>query len=1490
MYVSLRSGLDSGNCGGFYNPCKTLQQGVKRSDWRDRVLLMGIENSDPQLYTCESTAFGQRGAPTDRVLIDKNLTLAGFIFPTRVSCRGGIVFNRASQQQLHIKLRNLEFLNTTVKVYDSSLEIENCTFSNALKAIDISISGQNIIFVAIVHSVFSRNNGSVVVNVTGGLAQHEVLLNVKNTSFVGNTANGDIAGGITVTSYNDSRTILNIFCEGGQFSFNYGPVISINISNGTTKEKYKRVLIQSNEDPTYNYKNIEGHPNTGSIYFSTSTESFITFESVSCSRNKNIRCFENRSTKMTLSITEGYFLKQNVGDSKVGGVILTRNELLTKLLIKNSSFLYNHAKLGGSIFIGYNKARKLNTGVELYLDNVQFTRCTAWWNGAAVHVGEYISEFAAYYCFPFAFVTASLNHVLVEENSLLSDYKPNKFGHGAVVFDQCVKGVVQITVDYSLWTKNTGRITKLTDYYHLRRFAGASLVMKFSHRRSPKKTDYEESKITIRYSNFTENRSAGTGSAIEIHSFLKLKVLILNSRISYNVNPIGGAVFILGDAQSTITCSNFTGNDHSAILLSGNVLTLLWFTGVGGLLLDACSFVDNKEALTVMAYNAREFTKHIKINNTLFYNKNQSHPGFALRIYGHVRFCELNIFLENVDSFNALFAIHLVEHFRKKDPRFLCGRTMVNVERSTFRHNFSQITSPNTWYLLPYKGTMIYWYSAGPYRLAMFQILVPPNRQNEYSSSFGRYYKSWTYEHNALFQDSTFEGTNNVKTLSGAFYVENANTTFTNCVFRNVLGSTRGGTIYAGDGSARVQISGTLFVQSQSSVISTGSKSNPFSFIYSDSEGELVLLNSTMISDMFTDRHPIISVTRGGKMIMENASIFCTTGSALKFENYSYMARTSTAGVSSIPLVSITSLLFSCEACSVGFYSLQRGHSNDYNIRNFRCLPCPYGASCTRNIVSKPNFWGYNVSEDPPALNFTSCPLDYCNVPATFKTSVYNGCHGNRGGIMCGSCKQGYSETLFSEKCRKSNKCNDHWFWIITTIYLFIMSLYLVHKPPIASYLWNQLTSLIRKPQVRQVLREESEDSGYVKILFYFYQMAQILMLQSYPELFLKVNFIKPLISLFNFQVQAIDKEMGCPFPGLDVVTKELFLSTEVFGTMFFAILIYFCHRLFNIFIKKDQPHFLPYLAATMETLLLGYASLTNTSLKLLTCVPMKSELRLFSCGDIVCFQWWQILLGFFVLFFLLPFVFILYFGSKELYESRISILHFMTACCLPLPVLVYWGFRRLNRNSTQEGERIIQRSTERDMETSAIKEVLYGPFRRPSETTGGTLHWESILIGRRFLLLTVHSFITDPMTRFICLDACSLAIFIHHLIKKPFKDSKANVIESLSLLSLVAIATINVAKASFVSAAVVAEGPVLDRFEVFEWIEIVLLLTAPGVLFMLAFAALVNQIVRFVMFVYAWALRVLRQIKNWKTGHALDLQSPLLGQEIFLEDPDEPL
>ena len=91
--------------------------------------------------------------------------------------------------------------------------------------------------------------------------------------------------------------------------------------------------------------------------------------------------------------------------------------------------------------------------------------------------------------------------------------------------------------------------------------------------------------------------------------------------------------------------------------------------------------------------------------------------------------------------------------------------------------------------------------------------------------------------------------------------------------------------------------------------------------------------------------------------------------------------------------------------------------------------------------------------------------------------------------------------------------------------------------------------------------------------------------------------------------------------------------------------------------------------------------------------------------------------------------------------------------------------------------------------------------------------------------------------------------------------------VESVSILSLVVIAAINVAKVSFVSAAAVLEGPAIDLFEVLEWIEIVLLLTAPGVLAVLAFVALVNQIFRFVMSIYGWVLKMLQQINDWRTG-----------------------
>ena len=60
--------------------------------------------------------------------------------------------------------------------------------------------------------------------------------------------------------------------------------------------------------------------------------------------------------------------------------------------------------------------------------------------------------------------------------------------------------------------------------------------------------------------------------------------------------------------------------------------------------------------------------------------------------------------------------------------------------------------------------------------------------------------------------------------------------------------------------------------------------------------------------------------------------------------------------------------------------------------------------------------------------------------------------------------------------------------------------------------------------------------------------------------------------------------------------------------------------------------------------------------------------------------------------------------------------------------------------------------------------------------------------------------------------------------MKKPYRDVKANTCETLSLLSLVAIATFSLAEAAFMSAGVEADGPNENHFQVLQWVEVVLL------------------------------------------------------------------
>ena len=645
-----------------------------------------------------------------------------------------------------------------------------------------------------------------------------------------------------------------------------------------------------------------------------------------------------------------------------------------------------------------------------------------------------------------------------------------------------------------------------------------------------------------------------------------------------------------------------------------------------------------------------------------------------------------------------------------------------------------------------------------------------------------------------------------------------------------------------------VVIRDSFFLQSKPEL--TGRNLKTFaksSFIHTDSRGSLVLKNTTLNAKRNNVGNPLVTIAKGGPVDFgENnlTVLYCPVGSEMQFLNFSNTITTRTKDVSCT--VKVTGLDYSCLPCPGGLYSLQRGQTRGSCLTSvFQCLICPFGANCTKNIVAKPNFWGSEMSKYPPTLEFTFCPTGYCSLNETLlmESLRYNGCQGNRSGVLCGRCKTGFTETLYSTQCRPISECNDYWFWPVAAAFLLIMALYLTFKPPILSWIKGQIFWF--KVPKTAVTQEPDFDRGYLKIAFYFYQAANLLLVSSSrSRSLLKTYFVGPIVGLFNFQ-QRISSSSGfiCPFAGLTVVTKFLFSTFHVFGALLMILLLYGFHFGFKKIRCSDSPHAGPYLGGILQILLLGYAVLGSVSFDLLRCVPIGSEQRLFYDGNVVCLQWWQYVCIAFAVTFVVPFAFVLFWGSMKLHTEALSVKRFMLACFFPLPCLIHWTFTALVGNSNDEN---VPSSL-----TASIEKVLYDPFKRPIDGKGGSLSWESVLIGRRLILIIVKAAVSDSFSRVMLMTFFSFLVLLHHLVKEPFRDSKANAVETIFLLSLIALGMINVFPAAFLSLAVSSTGPFTKWLNVCSWIEVLFLAFVPAVCVLFVVIFLISQFCRMLFHVF---------------------------------------
>ena len=858
------------------------------------------------------------------------------------------------------------------------------------------------------------------------------------------------------------------------------------------------------------------------------------------------------------------------------------------------------------------------------------------------------------------------------------------------------------------------------------------------------------------------------------------------------------------------------------------------------LFLDHCILSNNRRGInmaTTRCVNVngnvcQPSSQILVVKNSLFVGRNETQRlGDAIRLIVKAyrtlhrpNFIKAIVILENV-TFQEF--LHRVVYI--KIQRNVTG--LINVTNCRFLNNSEFV------YRLDDRPTI---------RIALEKEDPPKCLNRNHNSKFSWHNKT---QFPVVFENCMFK--NNVA-ISGALNIFNGNVTIKNCTFKDNEGSNLGGHIKMKIGYGTLNIINSNFLQSRLSQNTNVERmSNDGCFLYSESAGPVIIKNSSFTANINKKFYPILAVTKSSLIQVDAAStIKCPSGRWLKMD-----INKKTEGFELSKRIDICTswmkanyVKIFCEECPTGFYSLQRGFISGLTVtKEDKCLKCPYGASCENGTIkAKENFWGMeDFSSIPPSFHFFHCPSEYCSRSSHSTHYGHNSCHGRRDGVLCGKCFDGYSEALYSNSCRKNERCNDSWFWLATMIYVAAFAVYIVFKPPIFSQLLKYSLWFKYKPgfsNLHQTSSEENKkhDSGYLKIIFYFYQVAELVMIRSPEKTFHLVPIIPPIMAIFNFQVKSLNGSIGCPFPGLTVVTKELFKCLKFLGTLLSIGLIYVLHRATSRSLHTAPPSIKLYLAVALETLLLGYERLADTSLKLMHCVPIDNDWRLFVDGTIQCWQWWQFLLTSFIMSFIIPLVLVLFWGSLRLSKDKVTAKEFLTACAFPLPCLLFWLFREYRKNDDQQ---LCNVGCVDDAEE--IKQVLHGPFRAGSSEDHGTLYWESVLTGRRLILLVIHTFATDPTIRFVCLSCACVIILVHHLTVRPFRERKANICEGFSLLSLVVICMFSLTEATLISHGIDATGPSKDLFSALQWIEIGLLSLAPLALCLLVAFCALSQVAR---------------------------------------------
>ena len=577
-----------------------------------------------------------------------------------------------------------------------------------------------------------------------------------------------------------------------------------------------------------------------------------------------------------------------------------------------------------------------------------------------------------------------------------------------------------------------------------------------------------------------------------------------------------------------------------------------------------------------------------------------------------------------------------------------------------------------------------------------------------------------------------------------------------------------------------------------------------------------------------------------------------------------------------------------CRSCGSNNYSIVSPSiswnlsKRAFNDPTVTCAPCPFGATCEQGIKSKGNYWGYKTKNN--YVKFLYCPTLYCCTSLSSCLS-YNTCHQNRHNRLCGECIEGYSTGLFGQsQCIENSSCNNHYFWIFYILLIGFYILFFMYLQEIIVFIKGIIQKIICYHKILsnditeceenferdelvfdddsnvpfQLITTDSANSmehpeksvkisGFIKIIFFFYQTASIIRINSSTKAqyhFPKIADI--LLSFLNIRIDISSNHFKvCPIKNNDTISVEIVRSGIVILCtliLLFKILLYpICTNVVSRIrcsqqmtknktfprqysaIDENVPRYgkLPFIArvkaAYIQLLLIGFASLAVLLFKMINCIEILGHKYLYMQATVPCYTVWQIFPMVFIAIWVAPFWFSIYFSCSLLRTCKITPNEYLFIATFPLSVFFYLLRARLYNGHTSLFANDAMLAKE-------FLRVVNEPFRNISGTTI-KIQWESVLIFRRLILIVMSTFLISPLDKLYPIGFLLVLYLIHHLIIQPYKELILNLAEGVSLAVLCFLTLLNTFWAFTDEINITKNSILMMTGKVFIYFELVVLL-----------------------------------------------------------------